>query len=1380
METDKECSENPEEHRHDTHITAVLSKIMERDTSGLPVTLPPVTSGAFPKVFHRSLELPQGQALPGRKSLFAQQTAARKAASLTSGDALPPFSHTVSSIVEGATTRASRALENEVQMDHSSTTEMSQMADIKGTACRGLVTGQGLGTADAMRELQSIHKENEAQLHSMGDAKIKEAQQKLLAQLDPKLVALMRSRKAPSSMNAESEKTDACLGDGNKGRKKVTFVEPSGCQIQVAHTSTMEEKPGTLIKEKHDDKAFAGLPLRPALDWLHMDKLETEKLEWLREMPQLSPRRKRTSQEMQARFNFQGSVVPPDIELPTHLGLHHHGDEPECAGYSLQELFILVRSQVTQQRVLALQILGRIISQAQAGELTEKVQGSLLRTLLDAGLLFIIRFALDDTSDAVIAAAAQSLCNLIVCPSDEEYLDKLFCWYLGSSTFPMAPMKQEFEDEDDDDNDDNDDLENENKNEETFKQHEGKKTDTDVARSDVIQGLLQTQLLQRIRYILEVLRPGPAVVLAFLQVLTRMARHSTQAASQVLDCPGLVEMLVREFLPVTWETSTKAGRDLTLAHGLPLAPAMKLMRVLSQVGRHASAIILYKLEMRTRVARFLAEDPNAMLLEPIQGQGLALEALRLWAVAASYGQLCDLFREIYPLLVKQLQKIPSLLGPSCMAEGLKDMRLCIAETLLVLLTAVTRAASWEDQLQTQMVSGSCSDESPLIPPPPISWVHVTGLGAFVQSCLHRCLQVLVQHPLSDYLWPLATTLLLYTEAYYCGKARQPSTNTIEILEELELFCNKSLFPFLESPMLQDILQRLRSCSVLCNPTSCVPGPESLHNLVTLGCNEGKPPVSFATTQSPFGLVTALLCLLRTIASQHKGLASRISGPLCASAMMSYMELAISRNLPVSHTSAWLLHHELNLLSFSVLLAAATVQLSADVARHSPLFHSVALALLGRLLGGSESIVADLISSVIFNPDFLPEGRQGGPEAADLEWGMTLAHEAKFEVPSSAAKVEVGKEHGSGLGGGNELRAAWKALPNLRKLYLLNCMPQSETLARSRALHEGRPHEIQALLLPAMSGPLLPTDWAFLPLLRLCSDDNGVKNTQSAGRDVPDSLSDTERASALSCLRWLVLLEIWRPAALSTISAAACFCRLACVFLAPGTDLFLEQPMHACMTVQLGRYSRPAFQNRLVFDEAVPGISSFPDFYAKLLVQFEAASFGDGLFSAFVLLPLQRRFPAALRHLLFAEHSGALRYLQLPLKQLTVPLERFTEPAETDLPLIRLYLHSLLSGRLRQSWSPVLYTIVLAHLNSFIFLQKHSHPEETETQTSMIRQIIALKEKTLCSHLLMFKLPNRESSLGFDLYKDLPALRQKWLHSKLGFNVTNVLSQIISS
>lgn len=36
------------------------------------------------------------------------------------------------------------------------------------------------------------------------------------------------------------------------------------------------------------------LPVKPQREWVHMDKLEPEKLEWMRDLP--APRRKRTKQ----------------------------------------------------------------------------------------------------------------------------------------------------------------------------------------------------------------------------------------------------------------------------------------------------------------------------------------------------------------------------------------------------------------------------------------------------------------------------------------------------------------------------------------------------------------------------------------------------------------------------------------------------------------------------------------------------------------------------------------------------------------------------------------------------------------------------------------------------------------------------------------------------------------------------------------------------------------------------------------------------------------------------------------------------------------------------------------------------------------------------
>lgn len=55
-------------------------------------------------------------------------------------------------------------------------------------------------------------------------------------------------------------------------------------------------------------------------------------------------------------------------------------------------------------------------------------------------------------------------------------------------------------------------------------------------------------------------------------------------------------------------------------------------------------------------------------------------------------------------------------------------------------------------------------------------------------------------------------------------------------------------------------------------------------------------------------------------------------------------------------------------------------------------------------------------------------------------------------------------------------------------------------------------------------------------------------------------------------------------------------------------------------------------------------------------------------------------------------------------KLSIPIERFTSPAEDSLPLLRLYFRSLVTGTLKPCWCPVLYVVALSHINSFIFSQ----------------------------------------------------------------------------
>ncbi|XP_058018031.1 RNA polymerase II-associated protein 1-like isoform X2 [Ahaetulla prasina] len=66
---------------NDQHITAVLSKIIERDTSSARVTMPVFTGDPFPKVFHRSeIKTEVKDTVLAKKSIFAQKIAAKRAA----------------------------------------------------------------------------------------------------------------------------------------------------------------------------------------------------------------------------------------------------------------------------------------------------------------------------------------------------------------------------------------------------------------------------------------------------------------------------------------------------------------------------------------------------------------------------------------------------------------------------------------------------------------------------------------------------------------------------------------------------------------------------------------------------------------------------------------------------------------------------------------------------------------------------------------------------------------------------------------------------------------------------------------------------------------------------------------------------------------------------------------------------------------------------------------------------------------------------------------------------------------------------------------------------------------------------------------------------
>ncbi|OXV06396.1 hypothetical protein Egran_05836 [Elaphomyces granulatus] len=74
------------------------------------------------------------------------------------------------------------------------------------------------------------------------------------------------------------------------------------------------------------------------------------------------------------RFSLSGTVLSPStsLSLPTSLGLHHHAQDPEAAGYTIPELAILSRSTLPAQRCIAWQVIGRILFRLGKGEFGER------------------------------------------------------------------------------------------------------------------------------------------------------------------------------------------------------------------------------------------------------------------------------------------------------------------------------------------------------------------------------------------------------------------------------------------------------------------------------------------------------------------------------------------------------------------------------------------------------------------------------------------------------------------------------------------------------------------------------------------------------------------------------------------------------------------------------------------------------------------------------------------------------------------------------------------------------------------------------------------------------------------------------------------------
>lgn len=206
-----------------------------------------------------------------------------------------------------------------------------------------------------------------------------------------------RSLKSSTTKKTVSFATDAAkesepgAGQLHQGVPQRERDQPSDTSFQTPvearNADDLSNSPRDPVLEElpiHDSMHFPHAPQPPDLDPSSdsfLDKLhekyfpslpaEPEKLEWMTSTSKNDYDASASALDPKdLRFSFSGQLLPPRVasEIPVTAGLHHHGDAPDAAGYTIPELAHLMRSTYAAQRCIAFQTLGRILFRLGKGE----------------------------------------------------------------------------------------------------------------------------------------------------------------------------------------------------------------------------------------------------------------------------------------------------------------------------------------------------------------------------------------------------------------------------------------------------------------------------------------------------------------------------------------------------------------------------------------------------------------------------------------------------------------------------------------------------------------------------------------------------------------------------------------------------------------------------------------------------------------------------------------------------------------------------------------------------------------------------------------------------------------------------------------------------
>ncbi|XP_030572712.1 RNA polymerase II-associated protein 1 isoform X1 [Drosophila novamexicana] len=223
-------------------------------------------------------------------------------------------------------------------------------------------------------------------------------------------------------------------------------------------------------------------------------------------------------------------------------------------------------------------------------------------------------------------------------------------------------------------------------------------------------------------------------------------------------------------------------------------------------------------------------------------------------------------------------------------------------------------------------------------------------------------------------------------------------------------------------------------------------------------------------------------------------------------------------------------------------------------------------------------------------------------------------------------------------------------------------------------------------------PVLMPDWPYFQLRLLLN--NYLQNVQQ----VPAVIYSENQVVRMT----FSFVEQLEQQGLQIVSPLEKLMYLMIAFMGPDSQ-FLEPELHKLLHKQLIDFNSRNKNHFFDFEATFEDKANFEPLYYLFVNHFEAASYGDELFSSLVLLPLAQKYDNKWRRRIWSEHVQAMRFLNCDESLLIGGLDAYLEPVEDEPSLVKLYGDALQRQLVRPG--SIAHTIAKHHFNNSEAIQK---------------------------------------------------------------------------